>query len=612
MGHLESITGPRDLRALGDDELDELAARDPRPAGHDVLAARRPPRPQPRRGRADDRDAPLLRLAARPGRLRHRPPGLRAQDAHRPRRGVRHPAAGGRPLRLPEPGRVRARRRRELPRLHGAVLRRRARQGLRAPRRGPPRRRASSATARSPAAWPGRRSTTSPRPTAAESRRLVIVVNDNGRSYTPTVGGLANHLTALRTNPRYEPVLDAVKRRLNGVPGVGPAVYDALHAVKKGMKDALAPQGLFEDLGLKYVGPIDGHDRAAVEHALTQAKRFNGPVIVHAMTKKGFGYDAAERHEADQFHSPGPFDVDTGRRGGPRAHLDRRVRRRDGRASARSAPTSSAITAAMLHPVGLDLFAAALPRPHLRRRHRRAARRHLRRRAGDGRPAPGRRGLRDVPQPGLRPGADGRRAAPVRRHLRARPRRGHRRRRRLPQRHVGHVDPPGRARPAARRARATRARLRELLSEAVQVDDAPTVVRFPKGPPNADIEAVDRVGGVRRARPLRRPGRAPRRGRRDGADLRRGGRPAGRAGHRRDRGRPALGQAGRPGARRRSPASTGWSSASRTTASSAAAARCCCRPSTRPGVDDPGAAARHPAGVPRPRQARADPRAASG
>ena len=82
--------------------------------------------------------------------------------------------------------------------------------------------------------------------------------------------------------------------------------------MKKGMKDALAPQGLFEDLGLKYVGPVDGHDRAAMEQALAQAKRFGGPVIVHAITRKGFGYDAAERHEADQFHQPGPFDVETG------------------------------------------------------------------------------------------------------------------------------------------------------------------------------------------------------------------------------------------------------------------------------------------------------------
>ncbi|MCY7401348.1 MAG: 1-deoxy-D-xylulose-5-phosphate synthase, partial [Nocardioides sp.] len=117
----------------------------------------------------------------------------------------------------------------------------------------------------------------------AKSSRLVIVVNDNERSYTPTIGGLATALTTLRTNPRYEPVLDLVKKRLNSVPGVGHAAYDALHAVKKGMKDALAPQGLFEDLGLKYVGPVDGHDRAAMEQALTHAKRFGGPVIVHAI-----------------------------------------------------------------------------------------------------------------------------------------------------------------------------------------------------------------------------------------------------------------------------------------------------------------------------------------
>ncbi|HEY5984824.1 MAG TPA: 1-deoxy-D-xylulose-5-phosphate synthase N-terminal domain-containing protein, partial [Streptosporangiaceae bacterium] len=131
----------------------------------------------------------------------------------------------------------------------------------------------------------------------AKRSKLVIVVNDNGRSYTPTIGGLANALTSLRTNPRYEPFLDTVKRRLNAVPGVGPVAYDALHAMKKAAKDALAPQGLFEDLGLKYVGPVDGHDRAAVEHALAQAKRFGGPVIVHAITRKGFGYDAAEQHE---------------------------------------------------------------------------------------------------------------------------------------------------------------------------------------------------------------------------------------------------------------------------------------------------------------------------
>jgi 1-deoxy-D-xylulose-5-phosphate synthase len=191
-------------------------------------------------------------------------------------------------------------------------------------------------------------------------RRLVMVVNDNGRSYMPTVGGLAKHLTSLRTNPRYEQVLDQVKRRLQTVRGVGPAVYDALHAMKKGMKDALAPQGLFEDLGLKYVGPIDGHDRVAVEQALSQAKRFGGPVIVHVITQKGFGYDPAERHEADQFHQIGPFDVETGE-GRPKGRIWTDFFSDEIVAIGEERSDVVAITAAMLYPVGLDRFAARFP-----------------------------------------------------------------------------------------------------------------------------------------------------------------------------------------------------------------------------------------------------------
>ncbi len=151
-----------------------------------------------------------------------------------------------------------------------------------------------------------------------------------------------------------------VKRRLNAVPGVGTAAYDALHAMKKGLKDALAPQGLFEDLGLKYIGPVDGHDRAAMETALSQAKKYGAPVIVHALTRKGFGYDAAERHEADQFHSPQPFDIESGEeKARGRIWTDHFAddiveighRRKD----------VVAITAAMMHPVGLDKFQAHFP-----------------------------------------------------------------------------------------------------------------------------------------------------------------------------------------------------------------------------------------------------------
>jgi 1-deoxy-D-xylulose-5-phosphate synthase len=193
-----------------------------------------------------------------------------------------------------------------------------------------------------------------------DDRRLVMVVNDNGRSYMPTVGGLADHLTSLRTNPRYEQVLDMVKRRLNDVRGVGPAVYDTLHAMKKGMKDALAPQGLFEDLGLKYVGPVDGHDLKAVETALSQAKRFGGPVIVHVMTRKGFGYEPAEQNEADQFHQIGPFDVATGQ-GPAKGRIWTDYFSEEMVSLGQERKDLVAITAAMLHPVGLGSFAAAYP-----------------------------------------------------------------------------------------------------------------------------------------------------------------------------------------------------------------------------------------------------------
>ena len=149
---------------------------------------------------------------------------------------------------------------------------------------------------------------------AASNRPVVIVVNDNGRSYAPTIGGLADHLAALRLNPGYEKVLDLVKEALGHTPLVGGPLYEVLHAVKKGMKDAVAPQAMFEDLGIKYVGPVDGHDLSAVESALRRAKSFGGPVIVHAVTRKGYGYRPAEEDEADCLHGPSSaFDVETGK-----------------------------------------------------------------------------------------------------------------------------------------------------------------------------------------------------------------------------------------------------------------------------------------------------------
>jgi 1-deoxy-D-xylulose-5-phosphate synthase len=199
-------------------------------------------------------------------------------------------------------------------------------------------------------------------PGGPPGRPVVIVVNDNGRSYSPTVGGLADHLSGLRTNPRYEQVLDVIKRSLGRTPLVGQPLYDALHGIKKGLKDVLSPQGLFEDLGLKYIGPVDGHDRSAVEQALARAKRFRAPVIVHCLTQKGFGYDVAVRDLVDHLHSPsGPFDPMTGKATATTGRKWTAVFTEALLRAGRERPDVVAITAAMPGPTGLDAFANAFP-----------------------------------------------------------------------------------------------------------------------------------------------------------------------------------------------------------------------------------------------------------
>ncbi|WP_327046760.1 1-deoxy-D-xylulose-5-phosphate synthase [Microbispora sp. NBC_01189] len=321
---------------------------------------------------------------------------------------------------------------------------------------------------------------------------LIIVVNDNGRSYSPTIGGLASHLSSLRMTQGYEHLLELVKNNLGRVPVVGTPLYDTLHGMKKGLKDILTPQVMFEDLGLKYVGPIDGHDEGAVEAALRRARAFRGPVIVHVLTRKGNGYAHAENHDEDCFHSPQPFDVETGEER-PRPHSwtnvfgDEMVKigaeRRD----------VVAITAAMLHPTGLAAFAEAYPdriydvgiaeqhaltsaaglafgglhpvvavyATFLNRAfdqllmdvalHRQPVTVVLDRAGVTGDDGPSHNGMWDLSILQLVPGLSV-----------AAPRDG--------------------------------ARLRELLAEAVRIEDGPTVVRFPKGALPADVDAVGKLG----------------------------------------------------------------------------------------------------------------------
>jgi len=325
---------------------------------------------------------------------------------------------------------------------------------------------------------------------------VVIVVNDNGRSYAPTIGGLAEHLASLRMTQGYERTLDKVRTTLTATPVVGPPMYTALHGLKRGIKDFLQPQVLFEDLGLKYVGPIDGHDEAAMESALRRAKEFGEPVIVHAVTVKGFGYQPAVDDEDDCLHSVAAgTDPLTGKAVTPGALSWTNVFSDEVLRLGEERPDLVALTAAMLQPVGLARFAAAYPdrtidvgiaEQHLVTSAAGLAMGGLHpvvclyatflNRAFD-------QTLMDVALHSLpvtfvldRAGITGEDGAS----------------------HNGMWDlsllhiVPG-IRIAAPRDGAT---LREELREAVAVDDGPTVVRFPRGAVGEDIPALERRGPV--------------------------------------------------------------------------------------------------------------------
>lgn len=331
---------------------------------------------------------------------------------------------------------------------------------------------------------------------AAKDRPLIIVVNDNERSYAPTIGGLANHLATLRTTDGYEKVLAWGKDVLLRTPVVGHTVYESLHGAKKGFKDAFAPQGMFEDLGLKYVGPIDGHDAGAVESALRRAKRFHGPVLVHCLTEKGRGYEPALADEADRFHTVGVMDPLTCEPLAPSNGPSwTSVFGDEIAAIGREREDVVAITAAMLHPVGLTKFAAEFPERvwdvGIAEQHAAVSAAGLA--TGGLHPvvavyatflnrafdqllmdvALHKCGVTFVLDRAGVTGADG-------------------------PSHNGMWDMsvlqvvPGLRIAAPRDADQLRAQLRE----AVAVDDAPTMLRFPKESVGAPIAAVDRIGGI--------------------------------------------------------------------------------------------------------------------
>ena len=330
---------------------------------------------------------------------------------------------------------------------------------------------------------------------ASENLRLVIVVNDNERSYSPTIGGVATYLSTLRATKGYEKFLEWGKGVLERTPVVGQPIYETLHGMKKGLKDIVAPQGMFEDLGLKYLGPIDGHDITALEKALTQAKKFEGPVLVHAITEKGRGHAPALNDEAEKFHAVGVVDPETGE---PLAKAGKTWTQEFSDSLVEIGGKRKdvvAITAAMLGPTGLDKFQEKFPErtfdvgiaeqhattsaagmafaglhpvvavysTFLNRAfdqllldvalHKAGVTFVLDRAGITGDDGPSHHGIWDLALTGIVP------------TLRvAAPRDG--------------------------------ARLRELLSEAILIEDAPTLLRFPKGSINQDLPAFERRDGI--------------------------------------------------------------------------------------------------------------------
>ena len=193
-------------------------------------------------------------------------------------------------------------------------------------------------------------------------RNLVIVVNDNGRSYAPTIGGLAKTLNSIRTGTWYRKAYYASRKFFSFFGRPGNAVFNAARAAGKSILRSESP-GIFPNLNIKYIGPVDGHDMAAMIEALTQAKNYGAPVIVHAMTQKGKGYDPATSDAADQFHAVGQIDPESG--------LPVKASSGKGWTSvfseeilelARKKPEIVGITGAMLIPVGLHKFAAEFPK----------------------------------------------------------------------------------------------------------------------------------------------------------------------------------------------------------------------------------------------------------
>jgi 1-deoxy-D-xylulose-5-phosphate synthase len=196
---------------------------------------------------------------------------------------------------------------------------------------------------------------------ADNERNAVIVVNDNGRSYSPTIGGLSANLSRIRAQHGYDELMEHGKKTLKSLGWVGHRTFDALRAVKEGVKSSILPTEMFPELGMKYIGPVNGHDLEALDHALSYARDYDGPIIVHVVTEKGHGFAPAVNEPQDQMHSTGAIDPVTGVPKGKSQPGWTAVFSEELIAAAEQRDDIVAITAAMAGPTGLVPFAQKFP-----------------------------------------------------------------------------------------------------------------------------------------------------------------------------------------------------------------------------------------------------------
>jgi len=189
---------------------------------------------------------------------------------------------------------------------------------------------------------------------------FIIVLNDNEMSITENVGGMSSYLSGLRTASAYTDFKMDVTKALNRIPGIGPGMVDAMRKTKSSIKQIIIPGMLFEDMGLTYLGPVDGHNIPQLIKTFQEAKRFEGPILVHVLTQKGRGYEPAMRHPA-RFHGAGPFDVKTGLPVGKSNPTYTDVFSTVMRKMGDRRKDVAAVTAAMMTGVGLKRFFNMFP-----------------------------------------------------------------------------------------------------------------------------------------------------------------------------------------------------------------------------------------------------------